>query len=100
VNSENAGLAIPINFSLGGNQGLSVIVPGYSTATQVDCKTKAQIGRSVQTTTAGTSGFSYDALSNTYTYLWKTDKSVAGTCQKYTLLLIDGSDHLAYFQFK
>ena len=40
VNSENAGRAIPINFSLGGDQGLGVIVPGYPTVTQVDCKSR------------------------------------------------------------
>jgi hypothetical protein len=46
------------------------------------------------------SGLNYDAASNTYTYVWKSDKSMGGTCQLFTLLLIDGSDHIAYFQFK
>jgi hypothetical protein len=100
VNSENAGQAIPVNFSLGTYQGLGVIVPGYPTLTQVDCKSQAPVGGAIQTTTAANSGLSYDASSNTYTYLWKTDKSLGGTCQLITLLLIDGSDHLAFFQFK
>jgi hypothetical protein len=100
VNSENAGRAIPVNFSLGTYQGLGVIVPGYPTLTQVDCKSQAPVGRAIQTTTAGNSGLSYDASSNTYTYVWKTDKNLGGTCQLITLLLVDGSDHLAFFQFK
>jgi hypothetical protein len=99
VNSENSGQAIPINFSLGAYQGLDVIVPGFPTATQVDCKSLTPIGGAVQTVTAGNSGLSYDASSNTYTYAWKTDKSMGRTCQVFTLLLVDGSDHLAYFQF-
>jgi hypothetical protein len=100
VNSENAGQAIPITFSLGGNQGLGVIAPGYPAVTQLDCKSEAPIGGAIQTVTAGNSGLSYDASSNTYTYVWKTDKSLGGTCQMITVLLIDGSDHLGYFQFK
>jgi arabinogalactan endo-1,4-beta-galactosidase len=99
VNSENAGRAIPINFSLGGNQGLGVIVRGYPIVTQVDCKSEAPIGGSMEAARAGNSGLSYDSTSSTYTFVWKTDKSMAGTCQQFTLLLVDGSDHLAYFQF-
>jgi hypothetical protein len=100
VNAENAGRAIPITFSLGGNQGLGIIVPGYPTVTPVNCKSLAATGSAVPTSTAGNSGLGYDAGSNTYTYVWKTDKSLGGTCQGFTLLLIDGSDHEAYFQFK
>jgi hypothetical protein len=100
VNKENAGRAIPINFSLGGSQGLGVIVRGYPTVTQVECNSEAPIGKAMEAATAGNSGLSYDSLSDTYTFVWKTDKSMAGTCQQFTLLLVDGSDHLAYFQFK
>jgi arabinogalactan endo-1,4-beta-galactosidase len=100
ANPENAGRAIPINFSLGSNQGLGVIVRGYPTVTQVDCKSEAPIGIPVGAATAGNSGLSYDSSSDTYTFVWKTSKSLAGTCQQFTLLLVDGSDHLAYFQFK
>jgi hypothetical protein len=100
VNAENAGRAIPITFSLGGNQGLGIIVPGYPTVTPVNCKSLAATGSAVPTSTAGNSELGYDAGPNTYTYAWKTDKSLGGTCQVFTLLLIDGSDHEAYFQFK
>jgi hypothetical protein len=100
VNSENAGQAIPINFTLGGDQGLAVITPGYPTVTQVDCGSDAPIGSATETITDGKSGLSYNSSSNVYTYVWKTTKSMAGTCQEFTLLLNDGSDHIAYFHFR
>ena len=78
VNPENAGRAIPINFSLGGNQGLDVIVRGYPTVTQVDCNSEAPIGTPMEAATAGNSGLGYDSSSDTYTFVWKTSKSMAG----------------------
>jgi arabinogalactan endo-1,4-beta-galactosidase len=100
VNSENAGQAIPVKFSLGGDQGLAVIVSGYPTVTRVDCKSHAPIGTAIKSDTADNSGVAYDPSSNTYTYVWKTDRKMADTCQMLTVLLMDGSDHLAYFRFK
>ena len=100
VNLENAGRLIPIKFSLGGDQGLGVIVPGYPTVTQVDCKSQAPIGAAIKMDTAGNIGLTYDTSSNFYTYVWKSEKKMADTCQMFTLLLMDGSDHLAYFHFK
>ncbi|MGB7549257.1 MAG: PxKF domain-containing protein [Terracidiphilus sp.] len=100
VNSENAGRAIPIKFSLGGGQAPGVIVPGYPTVTQVDCKSEAPIGSAMEAASAGDSGLSHGPLPGTYTFVWKTDRSMADTCQQFTLLLVDGSDHLAYFQFR
>ena len=35
-----------------------------------------------------------------YTYLWKTEKSWAGTCQELSLELVDGSVHRAVFRFE
>jgi hypothetical protein len=40
------------------------------------------------------------AATNTYTYVWKTDKSWAGTCRQLTVRVNDGTDHLANFKFK
>jgi hypothetical protein len=100
VNSIHAGQDIPFKFSLGGDQGLGVIVPGYPTVTRVDCESHTPIAAAVKSDTASSSGLAYDSSTNTYTYVWKTEKQVAGTCQVLSLLLNDGSDHLAYFQFK
>jgi arabinogalactan endo-1,4-beta-galactosidase len=100
MNRENAGQAIPIEFGLGDDRGQNVIVPGYPTVTQVDCGSEDPIGGAMEADTSSNSGLSYNAWSDTYTYLWKTDRRMEGTCQEFTLLLVDGSDHTAYFQFR
>jgi hypothetical protein len=41
INMVHAGQAIPIQFSLGSNQGLNIIAAGYPTAQQVSCTTGA-----------------------------------------------------------
>ena len=50
--------------------------------------------------TPGSSGLSYDAATDTYSYVWKTNKSWAGTCRMLTVKLADGSIHVAYFKLK
>jgi CheY-like chemotaxis protein len=43
---------------------------------------------------AGGSNLTYDASSDTYTYIWKTDKAWKGTCRQFVLGLKDGSTRL------
>jgi hypothetical protein len=100
VNQVNAGQAIPMQFSLGGSYGLNIIAPGYPTATQISCATGAPVNTGTLTDTAGGSGLQYDSATGTYTYVWKTSKSWARTCQQFDLRLNDGTDHTADFQFK
>lgn len=97
VNQVNGGRAIPMRFSLGGNYGLTVIASGYPTATQVSCSSGAPVDAGTLTEAAGNSGLQYN--SGTYTYVWKTSKSWAGTCQQFDMRLADGTDHVAVFQF-
>jgi hypothetical protein len=52
-----------------------------------------------ETVTAGGSSLSYDAATETYNYVWKTEKSWAGTCRQLTVKLVDGTSHYANFQF-
>ena len=52
-----------------------------------------------ETSTAQT-GLSYDAKSNQYVYVWKTDKRWAGNCRELVLKLVDDTEHRAYFKFK
>jgi hypothetical protein len=53
-----------------------------------------------QTSTAGASTLQFDPGSNQYTYVWKTDKSWAGTCRQLQMQLNDGSTQIANFKFK
>jgi hypothetical protein len=99
VNQMHAGRAVPIKFSLGGDQGLGILASGQPSVQQVDCSTGAAIGSPVPAATAGGSGLQYDAASGTYTWVWKTSSSYAGTCQVFTLGLNDGTTHTAQFRF-
>jgi hypothetical protein len=100
VNQAKAGSSVPLKFSLGGDQGLNVIEAGYPASQTVDCSALAPLGESVATKTAGKDGLSYNPGSSWYGYVWKTEKAWAGSCQLLTLKLVDGTEHLAYFQFK
>ena len=73
---------------------------GFPTATQIDCSSGAPLNSGTLTDTAGGSGLSFDSSTGTYTYVWKTSKAWAGTCQRFDLRLNDGTDHTADFQFR
>jgi probable HAF family extracellular repeat protein len=98
VNTVNAGRAIPVKFSLSGDQGLGVIEEGYPKSQQVPCDAADPVDGIEETTTAGASGLTYDAASDEYTYVWKTDKAWTG-CRQLVLKLDDGTVHRANFNF-
>jgi hypothetical protein len=100
LNSANAGSAVPIKFSLGGDRGLGIFAAGYPVSVQINCTTGAPIGPPVPTSPAGGSGLQYDPVSNQYTYVWKTDTGWSGTCRELQVLLVDGTPHTARFKLK
>jgi hypothetical protein len=100
VNTVKAGSAVPVKFSLGGNQGLNILAAGYPLSSQIACNSSATLDQIEQTVTAGSSSLSYDATSDQYTYVWKTDKSWAGSCRQLTVKLNDGTSHQANLEFK
>jgi hypothetical protein len=100
VNSVAAGRAVPVKFSLGGDQGLDIFEAGYPKSQTISCSSSATVDGIEQTVTAGGSGLTYDASSGQYTYVWKTDKAWAGSCRQLVLKLKDGSTQRANFQFK
>jgi N-acetylneuraminic acid mutarotase len=101
VNLMQGGRAVPVKFSLAGYQGLDIIAPGYPGSQQYTCNTGDPIDVIETTTTAGSSGLSYDAATDTYTYtyLWKTNKAWTRQCRELRLGLVDGSIHTAHFKF-
>ena len=100
VNVSKAGSGIPVKFSLGGNRGLNFLATGYPASQKVDCASSAPQDTIEQTVTAGSSSLAFDATTNTYTYVWKTDSSWAGTCRDLTLKFANGDTRTARFKFK
>ncbi|HKU74705.1 MAG TPA: PxKF domain-containing protein, partial [Pyrinomonadaceae bacterium] len=100
LNQVNAGQAIPVKFSLGGDQGLNIFAAGSPNSVQVSCASGVPISDVEETETAGSSSLTYDASSDRYKYTWKTEKSWKNTCRQLTLTLRDGTVHIANFKFK
>jgi hypothetical protein len=99
-NSMKAGGAVPVRFSLGGNYGLNIFAAGYPQSQRINCTSSAPLDDIEQTVTAGQSTLSYDAATNVYSYIWKTDKTWAGTCRQLVVTFTDGSTYHANFKFK
>ena len=101
VNLANAGSAIPIKFSLGGNRGLSIfsgnVNPGVAKYT---CSASAPTDVIEETVVATTSNLTYDPASNQYNYVWKTAKTYATYCYQLQVKLADGTTYAANFKFK
>ena len=94
-----AGSAIPVKFSLGCNQGLAIFWDSsYPKSGPVKCNS-ASLDDIESTVTAGGSSLNHDPVANQYIYVWKTDKTWAGTCRVLHVKLADGTSHYAYFTF-
>jgi len=100
-NVVKAGRAIPVKFSLKGDQGLDIFVPGYPKLVNIiDCDSPDPSAIPIEeTVTAGGSNLSYDATEGQYTYVWKTEKYWTG-CRQLIVKLIDGTYQSAKFTFK
>ena len=100
-NSTRAGQAVPIKFDLGGDQGLSVVASGWPKSAAIACPDgDAPVNVIAEATeTPGSSALKYDAATGLYTYVWKTDRTWAGTCREFVLRLADGTEHRAVFDF-
>ena len=99
-NQVKAGQAIPVKFTLHGNQGLEIFAADYPISQGVGCNTGSGIDDIEQTVTAGSSSLSYDSSTDQYIYVWSTRKAWAGTCRQLIVRLKDGTDHQANFKFK
>lgn len=98
-NFVKAGSGVPVKFQLGGDQGLDILAPGSPTSQEFRCESGAVLDPIATTSTAGNSGLSYDGATQTYTYVWKTNKSWAKTCREFVVTLVDGTTHTARFRF-
>jgi type 1 glutamine amidotransferase len=91
ANGLNAGSATQISFSLGGSAGGNPIT--WAKSAPASC-------------TTGLPQESFDPIQvnltsggNQYKLNWKTDKSWSGSCRQLSMLLNDGTLHIANFQF-
>lgn len=98
TNSVKAGQAVPIKFSLGGNQGLEIFLAGYPRFEFGVCE-PSNTDPVEETLPSSNSGLSYDPAIDQYTYVWKTEKGWANKCGTLTLVLDDGSIHKILFNF-
>jgi hypothetical protein len=81
------GQTLPVRFSLGGNRGLAVLY-GVPTFQFTDCASGEASGSPI----AAVAGepFSYSPATDTYKFVWKTQKSWSG-CGTLTLVFADGT---------
>ena len=99
VNNAKAGSIVRIQFSLGGDQGMDVIAAGFPRSGILTGPCNASgTPASITPATAGAS-LRYDPSTGQYAYSWQTDVSWAGTCRQFSLMLTDGTVHLAHIQF-
>src|SRR5262249_25770746 len=99
LNLVTAGRAVPVKFSLRGNQGLTIFAAGYPRSEQIPCESSAAVEGVEETVTAGRSNLSYDATTGHYNYVWKTDKAWTGTCRQLVVKFIEGTTQRANFKF-
>jgi hypothetical protein len=90
--TPQAGLTVPVKFSLGGDYGLDVMADGYPMSKV--CGT----ADSTAVSTVAAEAFSY--ADGQYSYAWKTDKAWKGTCRELIVKLDDNTVHRQVFRFK
>ena len=93
-NAATGGSSIPLRFSLGGYQGMDIFLAGYPRSFQVACgAASGSLGASVEAETPGGSHLVYDATTDQYNFVWKTEKAWRGTCRQLVVIFKDGAIH-------
>jgi hypothetical protein len=96
INRVNAGRALPVKFSLGGNFGLDILAAG--SPAWLACDSTAFDGTTA--VALGTGDLQYDPAADQYVYVADTDGAWAGECRQLVLVLNDGSIHRLLFEFR
>jgi len=100
LNIAAPGRSIPVKFSLGRNQGLTIIAAGFPASTPIPCDVGEAGTGLEESVTSGGNSLSYDATTDQYSYVWKTKKAWKGTCRMLIVGLNDGTQHYARFRFR
>ena len=93
LDAAKAGDALPLKFSLNGDNGLSIVI--QTTWKPASCSDWS----SSATATAGQGKLTYNPLNDRYTELVATDRTWKGSCRIVDLRLADGTDHTVHVQF-
>jgi hypothetical protein len=88
-----------VKFSLASNQGLDIFAADSPQSKRIGCDGSSSFDPVEETVSASASGLKYDSATQTYQYVWKTDKAWAGTCRELNVRLNDGTDDLVDFKF-
>ena len=96
LNAVAAGRAVPVRFLVEGALDSRVLKEGSPTTAEIRCS--AAPARSISET-ADESSSQLINRGTSYTYIWKTSPSWAGSCRKLIVTLVDGSQHSAMFRF-
>jgi hypothetical protein len=100
LNITSAGSGIPVKFSLGGDQGLGIFAAGYPASSPIQCDASQPGAVIEETVSAGNSSLSYDAATDQYNYVWKTQRAWKGTCRMLVVRFSDNSQSFAKFRFR
>ena len=87
----HAGDAIPIVFSLGGDQGLDVLAADSPSSVQTDCGHPGAPTGGDPASSQSDRGLIFHSWTGHYVFMWQTRKAWAGTCRTFVLGLRDGS---------
>jgi hypothetical protein len=98
-NRVRAGQAVPIRFTVDGYRGTTVLKAGSPTSSPISCKAVRSENIVDETEPANHGGLRQDGAKFKFKYIWKTDRSWAGTCRKLVLTLVDDSSYEALFRF-
>jgi probable HAF family extracellular repeat protein len=103
LNRAKAGSAIPVKFSLGGDQGLDIFASAddgssFPRSGPMPCNSSDPVDAGEQAMSANSSGLTYDASTGLYTYVWKTHRDWTG-CRQLVVKLADGKEYRANFEF-
>ena len=97
VNVVKAGSAVPVKFSLGGDRGTDIFAAGSPASVPTSCGDGSTAGAAVPAD--GADRLRYDADSDTYSFVWKTDRSWTG-CRALVLEFVNGMTQTALFQMR
>jgi hypothetical protein len=98
-NRVTAGQAVPLRFTVDGYRGTTVLKAGSPTSSEISCQAVRSENLVDETESANHGGLRQDGAKFKFKYIWKTDRSWAGTCRKLVLTLVDGSSYEALFRF-